>query len=128
MNGNISCVKFCRSFTTFDYPFGIVKKIQTVLMEPETYISITALHMQDITVCCVSKIAFVSVHSWLSFWVPLMFISLYIVEQNAEYNKYRLLPLKTVNFRWRWWPLMTLMLYCFVDVFVVIYYHVACMF
>jgi hypothetical protein len=108
--------------------------------------------MQDITVCCVSKIAFVSVHSWLSFWVPLMFISLYIeylfynksslkyfnmvhilwvwiflpfFEQNAEYNKYRFLPLKTVNFRWRWWPLMTLMLYCFVDVFVVIYYHVA---
>jgi hypothetical protein len=31
--------------------------------------------MQDITVCCVFNIAFVSVHSWLSFRFSLMFLS-----------------------------------------------------
>jgi hypothetical protein len=67
-------------------------------MEPETYISITALHMQDITVCCVSKIAFVSVHSWLSFWVPLMFISLYI--EYLFYNKSSLKYFNMVHILW----------------------------
>jgi hypothetical protein len=41
--------------------------------------------MQDITVCCVSNIAFVSVHSWLSFRVSLMFSSLCI--EYLFYNK-----------------------------------------
>ena len=48
--------------------------------------------MQDITVCCVSNTSFVSVHSWLSFRVSLMFISLCI-----EYLLYNKSSLKNFN-------------------------------
>jgi hypothetical protein len=48
--------------------------------------------MQDITVCCVSNTAFVSVHLWFSFRVSLMFISLCI-----EYLLYSKSSLKYFN-------------------------------